>query len=307
MWRQMTRIPASELRERFRNIVTWKRGGQRAPHKPLLLLLALGKIVRGEPRLIRFREVDQELGRLLREFGPSRKSVHPEYPFWRLQHDEVWELPNAERFVPRTGHTDAKKSQLIRHDATAGFTQSIFDMLRKNTRLLGELVSEILEAHFPSSYHDELLQVVGLDAARIAVHKARDPAFKHIVLEAYEYQCAICGYDAQLRSCPLGLDAAHIRWFAFGGPDTPDNGLALCAVHHRAFDRGAIGLTNALEIVVSAGVHGGDCIDNWFKAFNGARLRRPYSESMIPRRQHIAWHRREVFREPPRGRGVSSE
>ena len=26
------------------------------------------------------------------EFGPSRKSYHPEYPFWRLQNDGIWEV-----------------------------------------------------------------------------------------------------------------------------------------------------------------------------------------------------------------------
>ena len=33
--------------------------------------------------------IDGELRELLIEFGPGRKSYHPEYPFWRLQNDVV--------------------------------------------------------------------------------------------------------------------------------------------------------------------------------------------------------------------------
>jgi hypothetical protein len=37
------------------------------------------------------------------------------------------------------------------------------------------------------------------------------------------------------------------RWFAFDGPDTPDNGLALCSLHHKLFDLGALGLDQRLR------------------------------------------------------------
>lgn len=72
-----------EIRRRVDAINVWKRGDQRAPHKPLLLLLALAKLSRGEPRLIPYVEIDPKLTELLREFGPVRKAYHSEYPFWR--------------------------------------------------------------------------------------------------------------------------------------------------------------------------------------------------------------------------------
>jgi len=37
----------------------------------------------------------------------------------------------------------------------------------------------------------------------------------------------------------------------FAGPDTVDNGLALCALHRKLFDRGALGLDDDLRIKVS--------------------------------------------------------
>jgi hypothetical protein len=39
---------------------------------------------------VTYKEAEPDLRALLREFGPPRKSDHPEQPFWRLQHDGVW-------------------------------------------------------------------------------------------------------------------------------------------------------------------------------------------------------------------------
>jgi putative restriction endonuclease len=56
----------------FDGLNVWCRGGQRAPHKPLLVLYALGRWQRGDEGDIPFREVDRDLTALLKEFGPPR-------------------------------------------------------------------------------------------------------------------------------------------------------------------------------------------------------------------------------------------
>jgi len=63
------------------NLVTWKKGGERSPYKPLLLLYALGEIYKKQRRLIPYREASDELTKLLIEFGPIRKKYHPEDRF----------------------------------------------------------------------------------------------------------------------------------------------------------------------------------------------------------------------------------
>jgi len=52
----------------------WKRGSQRGPHKPLLVLDALRKRCRGEDRWIALHEIDEDLAALLREFGTTREN-----------------------------------------------------------------------------------------------------------------------------------------------------------------------------------------------------------------------------------------
>jgi putative restriction endonuclease len=74
------------LLERFEQLNVWTRGSERAPHKPLLVLHALARLSHGQES-VPFTPVDEVVGALLREFGPPRKSYHPEYPFWRLRSD----------------------------------------------------------------------------------------------------------------------------------------------------------------------------------------------------------------------------
>lgn len=72
----------------------------------------------------------------------------------------------------------------------------------------------------------------GIVSTRRALRAAN---FNDRVLTAYSNTCAMCGVQLRL------LDAAHILPAAH--PDSTDetsNGVALCALHHRAYDRGLI-------------------------------------------------------------------
>ena len=62
-------------------------------------------------------------------------------------------------------------------------------------------------------------------------------SFRERVLKAYRSQCALC----QLRLRKL-LDAAHIKPDSEGGEPVVSNGLALCKIHHTAFDRMFLGI-----------------------------------------------------------------
>ncbi len=68
-----------ELKQAIQKIKMWQRGGERAPHKPLLLLYALGRLTRGEPRQMSYADVKDDLTDLLNEFGPARHKQEPGY------------------------------------------------------------------------------------------------------------------------------------------------------------------------------------------------------------------------------------
>src|SRR3954463_9034732 len=87
---------------RFDDLSIWKQGVQRAPHKPLLVLYALGRWQNGQ-KDVTFCHSESDLTTLLREFGPPRKSDHPEQPFWRLQRDGVWTVYAPAGLALKTG------------------------------------------------------------------------------------------------------------------------------------------------------------------------------------------------------------
>ena len=270
----------------------------------MLLLLALARLRSGEGRLMGFSVADTRLRELLTDFGPPRKSVHPEYPFWRLQNDGLWEVADRGELLcridgrPRKG--DVPAGVLRRADAHAGFSEPVDRFLRENGHLVDRLASEILEANFPASVHAEILDAVGLEWTTSRKPRRRDPEFRPTILRIYEHRCGVCGYDGMLGGRGLGIEAAHVKWHAAGGPDDPDNGIALCTFHHRAFDRGALGFDADRRLLVSQHVHGSSGVDELLLKFSGAPLHGPQPGAPRPRRSFLSWHLAEVFRAPAR-------
>ena len=135
-------------------------------------------------------------------------------------------------------------------------------------RIRHESASEILHAHFPVTYHAEVLWATGIGSIQAesqdayadqrevreehAVcettrHRKRDADFKVAVLRAYAERCAVCEFSVRLDGAVLVLEAAHIHWHCYAGPSVVRNGIALCALRHRLFDRGAFALDDSVH------------------------------------------------------------
>ena len=280
----------------IRNLTVWKRGGERAPHKPLLLLLALGKLLQNKSRMIPYEEIDKNLDILLREFGPVRVNYRTEYPFWRLQNDNLWEVSGAE-VIELNKSGDPQKADLINYRVAGGFPKHLFDTFQSDKKLLFKIVQELLDSNFPSSIHEDILQSVGIDIdSQRFEEKKRHPEFRENILRAYEYRCAVCGFDVRLGHFPIALEAAHIKWYQAGGPDTEVNGIALCVLHHKLFDRGAFTISDDMKILVSTLAYGTVGFQEWLMNFHGNKITPPQRKSYYPDREFVDWHISEVFR-----------
>lgn len=302
--RPVARMDPTEIRKRFEELSVWKRGDQRAPHKPLLVLMTLGQAAAGGSRLASYEEIDRGLRPLLEEFGPQLGSYHTEYPFWYLQNDGVWEVNYAETARVREGKaTQPPKSELLRVGAAGGLIPDVFNAVTSDSKLLKDIVRSILDAHFPDSIHEDILTAVGLSLDTLTTEPSkRDPQFRSIVLLAYEFKCAVCSFDARLGSSLVGVEAAHIKWHQAGGPAAIENGLALCSLHHKLFDRGAFTLSTEQQIEVSQHMTGGDSTSRWMTSFHGQPVRIPDDPSQRPHSDYVEWHRAEVFHGPARYR-----
>ena len=237
----------------------------------------------------------------------------PEFPFWHLQSDGLWEIPGGDSLPKKKGGSSVPARALRKLNVRGGLPAGVDRLLRGDRELVETAAVTLLNGHFPHSFHTQIRDAVGLPETMAmevpasygsASARKRDPKFRRAVLTAYERRCAICEFDVRLDDELLGLDAAHIKWHAAGGPDRVPNGLALCKLHHLALDRGAIGLDPAASLgftlLVSQELSGTSEDFRRLVDARGRPLRQPQSNSQLPNRSFVALHRREVFRGEPR-------
>jgi putative restriction endonuclease len=110
--------------------------------------------------------------------------------------------------------------------------------------------------------------------------------FRELVIRACRQCCAIC----RLRHDEL-LEAAHVLpdGHPLGEPVVP-NGLALCTLHHAAFDRYLIGVTPDLEVRVRLDVLeeiDGPALQHGFQGFQGSRIHVPRAAHLRPNRDFL--------------------
>ncbi|MEW1654721.1 phosphorothioated DNA-binding restriction endonuclease [Streptomyces sp. NPDC093707] len=292
--------------DRVAQLRQWKNNDVRAPHKPLLLLYALGSYQQDADGELRFSAVEDELKRLLVEYGPSHATT-PAYPFHHLVSDGVWEVRTDQGpGSPGTG------VRVLRSSGAAGrLAPGLRAALARDSSLLGRLVRLLLDTHFPPSLHMDLCEAVGLDlelaeigpvtGAGATARRQRDRRMRELILTAYEFQCAFCGYDGVLGASAVGLEAAHVRWWSHAGPDAVDNGLCLCSLHHKLFDKGALGLGDDHRILVSQGFVGrSEASRQHVLALAGRPVIGPQPGNAPVAQRHREWHARQVFHGAPR-------
>lgn len=282
--------------ELFDKIRYWRRGDRRAPHKPLLVLYALAKLQSEGTTLHPYSVIDEELSKLLREFGPYQNRLLTHDPFWRLQIDNVWHVTNAEN-VTEDNSRNVKPRELLEYNVCGGFREEIVEKLQSDPTLYIEVAQMMLKKAFSDAIHTEVLQAVNIEfPPQVFETRSHSTNFRNTVLKAYEYKCAVCGFDAKLGTTPLALDASHIKWKSYNGPDKVINGICLCVMHHKLFDLGAFTLSKDLHMLVSDEAHGTKGFNEWLKDFHGDKITRPNKQIYLPDLEFIGWHVREVFR-----------
>ncbi len=273
--------------------------GLRAPHKPLLVLLALSQLANTGSSELPWSVVEQRLGSLLREFGPPTAdgAPKPSFPFTRLRSDGVWLLSEN---VPNDAVGPLREGQV-----TGRLTPDIEEDLARNPAEVDRIVRAIVGSQFPATIAPDVLMSVGFDPGlegvateRQAEDRRRSARWRDQVITAWDRACAFCGFDGSIAGAPVGIEAAHVRWFNFGGPDDLDNGLALCSLHHKLLDRGVLGLSDPETIAVSSAFAASSDRGRQVYDLHGARLR-PRPGTRVPRIEHIQWHRSEVFKGAP--------
>ena len=138
---------------------------------------------------------------------------------------------------------------------------------------------------------DEQRERVSFTVSRIM----RDRVFRRIILRAYDQRCAITGLKLINGGGRAEVAAAHIRPVEASGPDIVNNGIALSGTAHWMFDRGLIGLSDDLQILVSRQVNDLDAIKAFINPTGCAFP--PLRSSERPHPHFLHWHRQHCFKQ----------
>ena len=289
--------------ERVRSIRRFTRRDKdaRAPYKPLLLLWLIGRLAAGQPVEVSFKDAEFDLKLLMHRYRLGR-SVRVAYPFVYLgQNRELWRVEDSKGDdVTRMPQATKESPVFLREEAVGALTPE-FEFALHDPEVRSAVVNALLHMEFPETLHEEILDDVGLGLVVLPVPSRRDPKFKSTVLLAYENRCSFCGFSGSLRDALVGVDAAHVKMRSHSGPDRIDNGLALCALHHRLFDRGAIGLDEDRRILVSQQLMlREDEAPVPVKDLAGESMRQPQPGYKAPAVSFVRWHFRYLFVGPQR-------
>jgi putative restriction endonuclease len=124
--------------------------------------------------------------------------------------------------------------------------------------------------------------------------KLRDRNFRKTVLRAYGERCAITGLRLINGGGRAEVEAAHIRPVERDGPDDVRNGLALSGTVHWMFDRGLIGLSDDLDVMVSRQLNDARAVQAMINS--SGRLIPPVRGADRPHPVFLDWHRRHCFK-----------
>lgn len=183
----------------------------------------------------------------------------------------------------------------IRTIAAADFNRIIELGLEDDAELLPRIglpavEPALREMPVPFGYEQERSRI-----SRYTSRIVRDRVFRKNVLRAYDERCALTGLKIINGGGRAEAEAAHIRPVEANGPDIVSNGLALSGTVHWMFDRGMIGLSDDLEILVSRQTNDPDRVRAMLNRTGRALL--PVRAMDRPHPHFLQWHRETCFKQ----------
>jgi putative restriction endonuclease len=147
----------------FRSLNRAKWHGEEAPHKPLLVLLALSRWLKSGQETLPFATIEDTLADLIRRFGLlGSSSIDPRLPFWHLTNDGVWRVSTDEGTELRFSRRRPTRNELLTQNATGSFSSEIITDLKASPATAWELVGCVLGDCFEPSKQEPLLRQLGL-------------------------------------------------------------------------------------------------------------------------------------------------
>ncbi len=313
----------ASYQDKFRRLNVNVRAGRASPHKICMLLALLDLARSGGLAENRVLFAPLLLERYQRFFAAVRTpSDHPNpyFPFFHLagklrgSEASFWHLqPLPGRETALVALSTARSLRDITDNiACATLDPELFELLQQSESL--EALADTLSTHWLDrglqdlravaasavavSHYEHRLRQGAVQTASEALPPAyvRDPAFRRVVIELYDYRCAASGVRLLLPTGEAMVEAAHIHPFSEAGDDDPRNGLALTPDMHWAMDRHLIAPGPDLRWHVSR------VLDRRIPDFarltslHGRPLFLPREARFAPKRESLEWRLEQLRR-----------
>lgn len=303
--------------QKFNNLRVNTSNGTASPHKICMLLAFLdlaragglgeNKIFFGPALLERYEEYFAAV-------KTARDHSNPYFPFFHLQgslrtnEQSFWHLtPLPGREVVLESMTTATSYRAITDNVAWAFVdEELFQLLQDEANIdtlanalavkwfdrgLDDLKSVAEKGKAISHYERQIRGLtLSTQGAREQPRAIRDPAFRRVVLEIYDYKCAATGRRLVLQGGKALVQAAHIIPHAVSADDDPRNGLALTPDMHWAMDNNLIAPGPDFKWHVSQ-----DQLDDresnheFLRSLEGRSLLLPGEPRMYPRKDALEW------------------
>lgn len=308
----------------FTRLAVNQRDGQASPHKICMLLsvldlaraggLPVNRIVFGPPLLERYH-------RFFDAVKQPGDHANPYFPFFHLAGKlrgggaSFWHLvplPGREGVLAAMS-TARSVRDITDNIAWAELDPDLFALLQHPEAL--DALGESMASH----WFGRGLQELGVIAAQSAAssryeyslrHAAeppkasepppawvRDPAFRRVVTEAYDWRCAATGLRLLLKETGESLvEAAHLIPFSESGDDDPCNGLALTPNMHWAMDKHLIAPGEDFKWHVSPLLDRRISDNQPLLNLDGQALLKPTELRFIPKKISLTWRMERLRR-----------
>ncbi|HEY7544041.1 MAG TPA: HNH endonuclease [Blastocatellia bacterium] len=288
-----------------------------APHKPILLLALIDLIEQGAVHENEIKPSPQLVESYLKYWSRIRTTPPRVYlPFYHLKSSGFWHLKAkaGQESLLAAVHQFNSLHQLTQIVDCARLDDELFKLLMNPTSR--ELIRQaIIDAYFSeqrnliSSLVEENRNIYGLenlllknaessrsnDSKNIPETPLRSAAFRGVIMKLYNYTCAACRLRIITIDGAAAVDAAHIVPFSESHDDSVGNGLALCKLHHWAFDLGLLAIDDSYKLLVSTSFDEEGPSEFLLNNLRNKKMLLPPQKPFFPSLQAVRHHRERKF------------
>lgn len=247
----------------LKHIATIKRRDQSALHKPLLILCAINQWQQQGQSFDQIKSILKKK-KWLEKYSKTNKNLNMKYPFARLE-ETLWTIRDDKGQIVKRKNEQIKcriesKPKLY----TGALSSEVIELFKNDPSAVEKAIDCVLYNYFPNETDDQCQEIYEQMCGKLVPSRnkvwqqrwEREHKLRNKIMNIYKGRCAVCNYSVKFNNKFVGVEAAHVLAVQDGGSDEVNNGMALCSIHHKAFDSYVMGIDTQYNIKIAQNIKG---------------------------------------------------